>query len=760
MKTVLIIGMGRFGHHLTNNMISLGNEVMIVDKDESRLEDLTKLISNIKIGDCTNEDVLRSFGVANFDICFVTISANFENSLETTSLLKELGAKIVISRAERDIQKKFLLRNGADQVVYPERQVAKWASIRYTADHILDYMEIDASHAIFEAEVPEEWLGKTIGELDVRRKYNINIDECYLEVDQFFEKRGVKKVEKFFHIENLADPENLEIQHNIILALRAHNLMFRDQDYVVKDDEVLIVDEFTGRIMPGRRYSDGLHQAIEAKEHVKVKRESKTLATITFQNLFNKFEKKAGMTGTALTEEKEFREIYGMDVIEIPTNRPVARKDLEDAVYKTKKEKFNAVCDEIEKAHANHQPVLVGTITIETSELLSSMLKRRGIKHNVLNAKYHELEAEIVAQAGIHDAVTIATNMAGRGTDIKLDDESREAGGLKIIGTERHESRRIDNQLRGRSGRQGDPGESRFYISLEDDLMRLFGSERLMQVFETLGVEEGEQIEHKMLSSAIEKAQQKIESNNFAIRKNLLEYDQVMNEQREIIYEERRRVLDGENMRDSIFHMINDYIENTVDAEVSVDQDYEDWDLIELNRVIGAVIPMAPVTPDDVKGMGQKELKHLLKERAAKAYEAKEAEFPEPEHIRELERVVLLKVIDAKWMDHIDDMDQLRQGIGLQAYGNRDPKVEYKMLGYDMFGEMTQAITETTVRTLMHVRIEQKAEREQVAKVTGTNKDDTALREPKKRENKKVYPNDPCPCGSGKKYKQCCGRNK
>ena len=571
---------------------------------------------------------------------------------------------------------------------------------------------------------------------------------------------GVKKVEKFFHIENLADPENLEIQHNIILALRAHNLMFRDQDYVVKDDEVLIVDEFTGRIMPGRRYSDGLHQAIEAKEHVKVKRESKTLATITFQNLFNKFEKKAGMTGTALTEEKEFREIYGMDVIEIPTNRPVARKDLEDAVYKTKKEKFNAVCDEIEKAHANHQPVLVGTITIETSELLSSMLKRRGIKHNVLNAKYHELEAEIVAQAGIHDAVTIATNMAGRGTDIKLDDESREAGGLKIIGTERHESRRIDNQLRGRSGRQGDPGESRFYISLEDDLMRLFGSERLMQVFETLGVEEGEQIEHKMLSSAIEKAQQKIESNNFAIRKNLLEYDQVMNEQREIIYEERRRVLDGENMRDSIFHMINDYIENTVDAEVSVDQDYEDWDLIELNRVIGAVIPMALVTPDDVKGMGQKELKHLLKERAAKAYEAKEAEFPEPEHIRELERVVLLKVIDAKWMDHIDDMDQLRQGIGLQAYGNRDPKIEYKMLGYDMFGEMTQAITETTVRTLMHVRIEQKAEREQVAKVTGTNKDDTALREPKKRENKKVYPNDPCPCGSGKKYKQCCGRNK
>ncbi|MCF2554842.1 preprotein translocase subunit SecA [Faecalicatena contorta] len=569
---------------------------------------------------------------------------------------------------------------------------------------------------------------------------------------------GVKKVEKFFHIENLADPENLEIQHNIILALRAHNLMFKDQDYVVKDDEVLIVDEFTGRIMPGRRYSDGLHQAIEAKEHVKVKRESKTLATITFQNLFNKFEKKAGMTGTALTEEKEFREIYGMDVVEIPTNVPVIRQDLEDAVYKTQREKFRAVCDEIEAAHAKHQPVLVGTITIENSELLSGMLKKRGIKHNVLNAKFHEMEAEIVAQAGVHDAVTIATNMAGRGTDIKLDDEARAAGGLKIIGTERHESRRIDNQLRGRSGRQGDPGESRFYISLEDDLMRLFGSERLMSVFETLGVEDGEQIEHKMLSSAIEKAQQKIESNNFGIRKNLLEYDQVMNEQREIIYEERRRVLDGENMRDSIFHMINDYLENVVDAEISSDQDYEEWDIGSLNRSIFSVIPMAPVRPEDIKGMSQKELKHLLKERAAKAYEAKEAEFPEPEHLREVERVVLLKVIDAKWMDHIDDMDQLRQGIGLQAYGNRDPKVEYKMLGYEMFGEMTNAITTDTVRTLFHVRIEQKVEREQVAKVTGTNKDDSAVRAPKKREEKKIYPNDPCPCGSGKKYKQCCGR--
>ena len=569
---------------------------------------------------------------------------------------------------------------------------------------------------------------------------------------------GVKKVEKFFHIDNLADSDNLEIQHNIILALRAHNLMFRDKDYVVKDDEVLIVDEFTGRIMPGRRYSDGRHQAIEAKEHVKVKRESKTLATITFQNLFNKYTKKSGMTGTALTEEKEFREIYGMDVIEIPTNVPVKRQDLEDAVYKTQKEKFRAVCDAIEEAHAKHQPVLVGTITIDNSELLSGMLKRRGIKHNVLNAKFHELEAEIVAQAGIHDAVTIATNMAGRGTDIKLDDEARAAGGLKIIGTERHESRRIDNQLRGRSGRQGDPGESRFYISLEDDLMRLFGSERLMNVFNTLGVEDGEQIEHKMLSSAIEKAQEKIESNNFGIRKNLLEYDQVMNEQREIIYEERRHVLDGDNMRDSIFHMMNDYVENAVDMVTSPDQDYDEWNLTELNLTIRNTIPMEVITEEDVKDISQTELKHMLKERAAKVYEAKESEFPEPEHMREIERVVLLKVIDAKWMDHIDDMDQLRQGIGLQAYGQRDPKVEYKMIGYEMFDEMTRSIEEDTVRTILHVKLEQKVEREQVAKVTGTNKDDTGVREPKKRAEKKVYPNDPCPCGSGKKYKQCCGR--
>ncbi len=574
-------------------------------------------------------------------------------------------------------------------------------------------------------------------------------------------EEGVKKVEKFFHIDNLADPENLEIQHNIILALRAHNLMFRDKDYVVKDDEVLIVDEFTGRIMPGRRYSDGLHQAIEAKEGVKVKRESKTLATITFQNLFNKYEKKSGMTGTALTEEQEFRDIYGMDVIEIPTNVPVQRVDLEDVVYKTKKEKYNAVIDAVCEAHAKGQPVLVGTITIEISELLSKMLRKKGIQHNVLNAKFHELEAEIVAQAGQHGAVTIATNMAGRGTDIKLDDEARAAGGLKIIGTERHESRRIDNQLRGRSGRQGDPGESRFYLSLEDDLLRLFGSERLMSVFNALGVEEGEQIEHKMLSSAIEKAQKKIENNNFGIRKNLLEYDQVMNEQREIIYAERRRVLDGENMRDSIFHMISDFVENAVDFSISPDTDYEDWNLSALNRDLQEVIPtLPPVTAEDVKGMEMKQLKHLLKERAAKAYEDKEAEFPEAEHLREVERVFLLRVIDAKWMDHIDDMAQLRQGIGLQAYGQRNPLVEYKMLGYDMFGEMTQAITRDTVRLLFHVKIEQKVEREQVAKVTGTNKDDSAVKAPKVRAEKKIYPNDPCPCGSGKKYKQCCGRKK
>ena len=571
-------------------------------------------------------------------------------------------------------------------------------------------------------------------------------------------EQGVKKVEKFFSIENLADPENLEIQHNIILALRAHNLMFRDQDYVVKDDEVLIVDEFTGRIMPGRRYSDGLHQAIEAKEHVKVRRESKTLATITFQNFFNKYKKKSGMTGTALTEEQEFRDIYGMDVIEIPTNRPVARIDKEDVVYMTKKEKFRAVVEAVKEAHEKQQPVLVGTITIETSELLSRMLTREGIKHQVLNAKFHEKEAEIVAHAGEAGNVTIATNMAGRGTDIKLDDISKEAGGLKIIGTERHESRRIDNQLRGRSGRQGDPGESCFYISLEDDLMRLFGSEKLMNVFKSLGVAENEQIEHKMLTSAIEKAQRKIEGNNYGIRKNLLEYDQVNNEQREIIYKERRMVLDGANMRDSIYKMITDTVEHAVDMCFSDDVDQEEWDLNEFNSVLLPTIPLKPLTLEKVKGVKKNQLKQELKEEAVKLYEEKEAEFPEAEQLRELERVILLKVIDQKWMDHIDDMDQLRQGIGLQAYGQKDPKVEYKMQAYEMFDGMIAAIQETTVRLLYHVRLEQKVEREQVAQVTGTNKDDSGPKKPVQRVEKKVYPNDPCPCGSGKKYKQCCGR--
>ncbi len=562
---------------------------------------------------------------------------------------------------------------------------------------------------------------------------------------------GVERVEKFFQIENLADPENLEIQHNIILALRAHNLMFRDQDYVVKDDQVLIVDEFTGRIMPGRRYSDGLHQAIEAKEHVKVKRESKTLATITFQNFFNKFDKKCGMTGTALTEEKEFRDIYGMDVVVVPTNRPVIRIDNQDSVYKTKKEKLHAIVDAVGKAHETGQPVLVGTITIEASEELSKMLTRRGIPHKVLNAKFHELEAEIVADAGQHGAVTIATNMAGRGTDIKLDEESRAAGGLMIIGTERHESRRIDNQLRGRAGRQGDPGMSRFYISLEDDLMRLFGSERLINMFNTLGIPEGQEIEHKMLTSAIENAQKKIESNNFGIRKNLLEYDQVMNEQREIIYEERRRVLDGESMRDAIYKMITDIVESSVDTAINDD-------LNELNTLLLPIVPIHPIVLERVSKQTKNGLKHQLKEEAVKLYESKEAEFPEPENIREIERVILLKVIDRKWMDHIDDMDQLRQGVGLQAYGQRDPLVEYKMNGYEMFDAMTANIKQDTVRMLLHVKVEQKVEREEVAKVTGTNKDETLQKGPKMRAEAKVYPNDPCPCGSGKKYKQCCGR--
>ncbi len=569
---------------------------------------------------------------------------------------------------------------------------------------------------------------------------------------------GMEKVERFFQIENYADPENIEIQHNIILALRAHNLMFRDQDYVVKDDQVLIVDEFTGRIMPGRRYSDGLHQAIEAKEHVKVKRESKTLATITFQNFFNKFEKKSGMTGTALTEEKEFRDIYGMDVVEIPTNRPVARIDRQDSVYKTKKEKLHAIVETVKASHAKGQPVLVGTITIESSEEISALLRKEGIQHKVLNAKFHEMEAEIVADAGIHGAVTIATNMAGRGTDIKLDDEAKAAGGLYIVGTERHESRRIDNQLRGRSGRQGDLGESHFFISLEDDLMRLFGSERLISMFNALGIPENQEIEHSSLTKAIENAQKKIETNNYGIRKNLLEYDGVMNEQREIIYDERLHVLNGESMRDTIIKMAQDMVDNCVDTVIGEDAEAEEWDLNELNSILLPIIPLQPITPDRIQKPKKNSLKQQLKEEAVKLYEAKEAEFPEAEAMREIERVILLKTIDRKWMDHIDDMDQLRQGAGLASYGQRDPLVEYKMNGYDMFDAMTANIKEDTVKMLYRIKIEQKVEREQVAKVTGTNKDDTVAKKPVVKKEARIYPNDPCPCGSGKKYKQCCGR--
>ena len=572
-------------------------------------------------------------------------------------------------------------------------------------------------------------------------------------------QEGTKKVEEFFHIDNLSDPENLELQHNVILALRANNLMFRDQDYVVSDDQVLIVDSFTGRIMPGRRYSDGLHQAIEAKEHVQVKRESMTLANITFQNFFNKYDKKSGMTGTALTEEQEFRDIYGMDVVEIPTNKPIARKDLDDAVYKTKKEKYHAVVEEVKEAYAKGQPVLVGTITIDISEEISRLLSKEGIPHNVLNAKFHEKEAQIVAEAGRHGAVTIATNMAGRGTDIKLDDEAKAAGGLKIVGTERHESRRIDNQLRGRAGRQGDPGQSQFFISLEDDLMRLFGSEKLINMFNSLGVPENEQIQHKMLSDAIEKAQKKIESNNFGIRKNLLEYDQVMNEQRELIYAQRRRVLEGENMKDQILSMIADKVSESVNMCCTDEVATEDWDLTELNRVIRQIIPLQPITSETLEGIkNTKQLIEKLTDEANALYAAKEAEFPEPDAFREIERVILLRVIDRKWMEEIDDMEQLRQGIGMQAFAQRNPIDEYKMASYDMLDAMNDAIRTETVQMLYRIRIEKKVEREEVAKVTGTNKDESATKAPKKRASVKVYPNDPCPCGSGLKYKQCCGR--
>lgn len=467
------------------------------------------------------------------------------------------------------------------------------------------------------------------------------------------------------------------------------------------------------------------------------------------------------MTGTALTEEEEFREIYGMDVVEVPTNLPVARIDEDDSVYCTKKEKLNAIIEDINECYRKGQPVLVGTITIDSSEEVSRLLTKKHIPHKVLNAKFHELEAEIVAQAGQMNAVTIATNMAGRGTDIKLGDGVKELGGLRIIGTERHESRRIDNQLRGRAGRQGDPGQSKFYLSLEDDLMRLFGSERVMAMYEALNIPEGEEIRHKTITKFIEKAQKKIESNNFAIRKNLLDYDQVMNEQREVIYKERRRVLDGENMRDVIYNMINEDAEEIIDRNINEDAYPSEWDMKALNQELLDIFPMEKVelSEDDLKHMSKKDLVQRVKETVNKLYEAKETEFPEPEMIREAERVILLKVIDRKWMDHIDDMEQMRQGIGLRALGQRDPLVEYKFVGFDMFNEMTAGIRQETVKALLHLRVEQKVEREEVAKVTGTNKDDSSVKEPVKRKSAKIGRNDPCPCGSGLKYKQCCGKN-
>lgn len=604
-----------------------------------------------------------------------------------------------------------------------------------------------------------------ISKMDMLMKTEIEEDGDFLvnEKDKYvmLTANGVKMVEQFFHIDNLSDPENMEIQHNIILALRAHNLMFRDRDYVVKDDEVLIVDEFTGRIMPGRRFSDGLHQAIEAKENVKVKRESKTLATITFQNFFNMFDKKAGMTGTAQTEEEEFREIYGMDVVVIPTNRPIQRIDQPDSIFKTKKEKLNAIVEQINISYRKGQPVLVGTINIDASEELSHMLTKKKIPHKVLNAKFHELEAEIVADAGQKNAVTIATNMAGRGTDIKLGEGVAELGGLRIIGTERHESRRIDNQLRGRSGRQGDPGESKFYLSLEDDLMRLFGSERVMSVYDTLKIPEGEEIEHKTISNFVEKAQKKIEGNNFAIRKNLLEYDRVNNEQREIIYKERRRVLDGENMHEVIVKMIKDDISAAVDQVCSSEVSPEEWNQVELDDMIRNIVPFeTPVTltEEEIRKADIKELKERLNNEALELYAEKEKEIDDPDQMREIERVILLKTIDRKWTDHIDDMDNLRQGIGLRSLGQRDPVVEYKFAGYDMFNDMTAAIREETVKLLYRIKVEQKIEREEVNKVTGTNKDDTVAKGPV-RKAKKIGRNDLCPCGSGLKYKNCCGKN-
>ena len=590
---------------------------------------------------------------------------------------------------------------------------------------------------------------------------------------------GVKKVEEFFHIKNLANPKNLEIQHNVILALRAHNLMFKDKDYVVKDGEVLIVDEFTGRIMPGRRYSDGLHQAIEAKEHVEIKDESRTLATITFQNFFNKYDKKAGMTGTAKTEEKEFIDIYGMDVVEIPTNKPVARIDHEDSVYLTKKEKLNAVVEEIEKTHKTGQPVLVGTVNIAVSEELSSLLTQKEIRHSVLNAKFHKFEAEIISHAGEKGAVTIATNMAGRGTDIKLGEGVTELGGLKIIGTERHESRRIDNQLRGRAGRQGDPGESKFYLSLEDDLMRLFGSEKMMKVYKALKVPEGHEIQDKSVSKQIEKAQKRIESNNFGIRRNLLDYDKVNNEQREEIYKERRRVLNGESMRDVIYKMINDVVKDDVEMVAGI-KPLAQLDLNQLNLILRSEIPLAKITLSDEekKKNDKRAFIERLQKEALEVYHKKEKEFNEftkvnrpddvelgeedaalyNDGIREVERVILLKVIDSKWMNHIDNMEQLRESIGLQAYAQKDPVVQYKFIGYNMFKEMAKNVRHETINAMMHVQIERKEETKPQMVTQAPTSERLIQHGPYKRATPKIGRNDKCPCGSGKKYKNCCGR--
>lgn len=590
---------------------------------------------------------------------------------------------------------------------------------------------------------------------------------------------GVKKVEEFFHIKNLANPKNLEIQHNVILALRAHNLMFKDKDYVVKDGEVLIVDEFTGRIMPGRRYSDGLHQAIEAKEHVEIKDESRTLATITFQNFFNKYDKKAGMTGTAKTEEKEFIDIYGMDVVEIPTNKPVARIDHEDSVYLTKKEKLNAVVEEIEKTHKTGQPVLVGTVNIAVSEELSGLLAQKEIKHSVLNAKFHKFEAEIISHAGEKGAVTIATNMAGRGTDIKLGEGVTELGGLKIIGTERHESRRIDNQLRGRAGRQGDPGESKFYLSLEDDLMRLFGSEKMLKVYKALKVPEGHEIQDKSVSKQIEKAQKRIESNNFGIRRSLLDYDKVNNEQREEIYKERRRVLNGESMRDVIYKMINDVVKDNVEMVAGI-KPLAQLDLNQLNITLRSEIPLAKITLSDEEKKKNDKRKFIerLQKEALEVYHKEEKEFNEftkvnrpddvelgeedaalyNDGIREVERVILLKVIDSKWMNHIDNMEQLRESIGLQAYAQKDPVVQYKFIGYDMFKEMAKNVRHETINALMHVQIEIKEETKPQMVTQEPTSERLIQHGPYKRATPKIGRNDKCPCGSGKKYKNCCGR--